>query len=259
MGVRLLAPYLPDEEVLNSAPVVGGQWYRIAQYHIPDAALQSQVAAEISLSDGNDYRNDFIRLRASVAYNDRNASLLLAEYTCWDQPSFARVRLINLERGGSALEIWGEHPASATMRLRLRHEDFWPGLRWTPVNFAPVPETPEDGTILTRRGIAPTGGWITPVLVNSWVNFDSGFAPVGFRMHPGSLVEVRGLMKSGSMNAVAFTLPAGYRPDHRLLFPAVGGDNGTARCDVAPDGSVVPITGSNAYLTLDAIRFTAMQ
>ena len=259
MGARLVQPYRPGEEVLDSAPVIGGQWYRIAEYDASVSGAQSQVAAEFVLSDGNADRNDFIRLRASVAYGDPNASLLLQEYTCWDQPAFTLARIVNTDYG-SALEIRGDHPATANMRLRVRHEDFWPGMRWTPVNFTPVSAVPDDdGWVLTQRGIAPTGEWAEPALTSGWGNYGNMHAPAGYRMHPGSLVEVQGVVKNGSVGQAAFALPAGYRPGYRHIFPALGSDNGIARCDVTQDGLVTPITGANGYLTFGGIRFTAMR
>jgi hypothetical protein len=92
-----------------------------------------------------------------------------------------------------------------------------------------------------------------PAFTNSWVNY--GDARIArFRKDPLGKVHVNGLIKSGTIGATAFKLPAGYWPMAELGFATPA--NGTyGQVAVLPDGSVVPNGGSNAYHFLDEITF----
>ena len=101
------------------------------------------------------------------------------------------------------------------------------------------------------------GVWLTPTLGNGWVNFGGGFQNAAYR-RDGNVVRLKGLIKSGTIGAGAFTLPAGYRPGGTHMASAVDGSNTpAARVDVAPGGQVTPQTGNNAFISLDGITFVA--
>lgn len=108
-----------------------------------------------------------------------------------------------------------------------------------------------------------TTGWVAPTLTNSWVNYGDVFAPIGYRMQAGKIVRLRGLMKSGTVNAggtaPAFTLPAGYRPEYQQLFIVMTGSNTLGRVDVKTNGEVFVAVGNNAFVALDNISFVATQ
>ena len=93
--------------------------------------------------------------------------------------------------------------------------------------------------------------------LNSWVNYASGsYANAAYKLGPGSTVTLRGLIKSGTVNSSAFTLPVGYRPSTNLLF-AVGSNAAFGLVQVQSSGNVVPITPSNnTYVSLDSIIFS---
>lgn len=103
--------------------------------------------------------------------------------------------------------------------------------------------------------------WTNLALVNGWVAYGPPWAVPGFRKHLNGLVEVRGLMKSGTTTAgtVIATLPVGYRPLSSRLF-GVRSDVGSARMDVQADGAIVAGAGVSAPFTaLDGISFFAEQ
>lgn len=260
MGVNLILPNGPSEEVLDGPSIGNGQWYRIGRIDLDESSsAQLQASAEFILSDGNSDRNTFIRLRASVCYpnSNLNSSLLLEEYACWSNPALSLMRMCRTSNGAT-LEIWGDNPYVANMRLRVRHEEFFPGLRWTPVNFEPIPVVPTDATVYMKRGIGPTGEFIPPTMQSGWINFDGGYNPTGYRMAPGSMVYLRGTIRSGTVGSAypIFTLPPGHRPSYVCINSSIC-DSGMARIDVNPSGIVNCWTGSNGWLSLDKISFRA--
>jgi hypothetical protein len=90
--------------------------------------------------------------------------------------------------------------------------------------------------------------WITPTLLNSWVDFGSGWATVQYMKDALGFVHIKGMPKSGSLAATIFTLPAGYRPLENLLFPSVSFDGTTetpCHFSVRSNGNVVLDTGVN--------------
>lgn len=111
---------------------------------------------------------------------------------------------------------------------------------------------------------------------NSWVNYDTIWAAAAYRKI-GNAVYLRGLVRSGSVPSVIFTLPVGFRPLKNEAFPAVistlnvvtgAASAGTAhthplaiesvtRLDVTTSGNV-QITNPdvfNSYLSLSGVSF----
>ena len=64
--------------------------------------------------------------------------------------------------------------------------------------------------------------WIAPTLLNGWINYGSGLAPAGYRKIR-DIVYLRGMIKSGTVGASAFALPAAYQPPQAIQFPATTG------------------------------------
>lgn len=103
---------------------------------------------------------------------------------------------------------------------------------------------------------------------NSWTDYlshERQFGPCGYYKDYEGRVHLKGLIKQTSGTGVAnisgntlpsFTLPAGYRPGKRCLFPSFGG-NSFARTDVLPDGTVIVETGNQSYHSLAGIYFYA--
>lgn len=98
--------------------------------------------------------------------------------------------------------------------------------------------------------------WNAPTLINSWVNFGAPFNPVGYWKDPNGVVHLRGMVKSGTINTTAFTLPLGYRPANSELF-AVPSNSAFGRITVDAGGGVTPDIGSNASINIDGITFRA--
>jgi len=100
-------------------------------------------------------------------------------------------------------------------------------------------------------------GWTAPTFVNSWVNFGSPHAVAGY-CATGGIVYLKGLIKSGTLPGIAFTLPVGFRPLETHIFAPWSG-NGTSsvngRVDIDSAGAVWIQSGSNLSFSLAGIAF----
>lgn len=112
---------------------------------------------------------------------------------------------------------------------------------------------------LSRRSLGvetpiDVGGSGAPAFQNSWVNFGGTFQGLRFWKDPMGIVHVEGLVKSGTVPAVVFNLPVGYRPSNRHVFVVIS-NGAIGRCDVEATGDVSVIAGSNVYVALSGINF----
>lgn len=96
--------------------------------------------------------------------------------------------------------------------------------------------------------------WITPTLVNGWVETDASRAPKYMKDQFG-VVHLKGCVKSGLLANTIFFLPAGYRPENTFnAFPVIS--NGVlGNCLVQSAGAVQASSGSNVNFYLDGISF----
>ena len=104
--------------------------------------------------------------------------------------------------------------------------------------------------------------FITPTLQNSWVNYPSNTGPnysqAGYFKDSNGIVHLRGLVRFGTAGAAIFTLPAGYRPGGRSMFPSFTASPDTyGGVDVATSGQVTNRSGLNGYVSLSGIQFLA--
>ena len=87
----------------------------------------------------------------------------------------------------------------------------------------------------------------------------------GTALDPNGVVHLRGAIKSGTSNTVAFTLPAPRRPTHTLNLPistptppASATSTAVGRLKIKPNGQVIPIgIDVSTYTGLDGISFGA--
>lgn len=106
-----------------------------------------------------------------------------------------------------------------------------------------------DGWAIVR---ALTGAaWTAATFENSWVDYGLGYAPAGFQKIDDR-VFLRGIIKSGSLSAAAFTLPDGFRPPYTVQASAAGTAD---RVEITPAGLVIPLGGTNAAAGLDSVSF----
>jgi len=93
-----------------------------------------------------------------------------------------------------------------------------------------------------------------PAFENSWVNYAGGFNNAAFRKLLNGDVQVRGLVKLGTMIANIFTFPVNYRPINSYIVIGVSYLT-WADLRVVNTGGVIANTGSNGYISLENIRF----
>jgi hypothetical protein len=275
MGLSIFESDGPTRSVLTSAVTLApGTWYRIAQWGNGESSgTQVRLGAEFTISDNQSGRHNFMKFHVAVAFGSTQyASIWPLQVTTYSNPVFALARLVNLNGtyGGQAIEVYCILDMAAGMQITVEHEDWFGAQRWNLMDFTIVPSTPTAPAVLNQaRSLMPTGNWIpfSPML-NGWLNYDlaeATYAFGGYRMRPNSEVELRGLIRAGTIsNSSAgniFILPIGYRPHKRGIYTAAANPETTLRVDVTHLGEVVAIggPGNNLWVSLNNIRFTAEQ
>jgi sorbitol-specific phosphotransferase system component IIA len=100
-----------------------------------------------------------------------------------------------------------------------------------------------EATVPGAAGTYSEADWLTPTLLNSWVNYGGTMQPAQYK-RIGDRVYIRGVVKSGTGSPI-FTLPAGYRPPYDIGFTVEIHDNSNN-----PDFGHIRIT-QNGDLTLE--------
>lgn len=101
-----------------------------------------------------------------------------------------------------------------------------------------------------------------PGFQNSWSNYGGGYATAAFYKDALGIVHLKGMITSGTIGSVAFTLPPGYTPAEHSYFSVasrVVGSPQTAAATVLSNGSV-QIFNTNAGadpVSLNGISFRA--
>jgi hypothetical protein len=103
---------------------------------------------------------------------------------------------------------------------------------------------------------------VYPILLNSWVNYGSSYQDAAFYKDPFGYVHIIGLIKNGTINTVAFTLPVGYRPVYNVVA-ATRCYNGVtyfdAHMDINTNGDVFLSAAGNAWFSLNIPPFRIEQ
>lgn len=103
-----------------------------------------------------------------------------------------------------------------------------------------------------------TPATFSPTLQNGWANYGDGFTAAEYWKDSDNVVHVSGLIKDGGTadGTVIFTLPVGFRPGLKQLFPSTL-SSGIGRIDVNDNGNVVAKIVNATYTSLSGISFRA--
>jgi hypothetical protein len=99
-----------------------------------------------------------------------------------------------------------------------------------------------------------TEAWVAPTFVNSWVNYGGTMATAGYTITQDVMVKLKGTVKNGTAGSTIFTLPAGFRPDADMYFPAASGTS-VGRVLVTSAGVVQQSNGVTTEFGLDNVFF----
>lgn len=102
--------------------------------------------------------------------------------------------------------------------------------------------------------------WIAVSFENSWVNYGGGYAAAEYYKDYDGVVHLKGMIKNGTRNVTAFTLPTDYRPVDRRLFGTISSAALPAidvgRIDITSAGAVIPIIAVGyTWVSLDGLQF----
>lgn len=133
-----------------------------------------------------------------------------------------------------------------------------PAFTGTPT--APTPSAGDSSTKIATTAFLAPPAWIAPTFQNSWVDYGLGYSGAGYYKDAAGTVHLQGAIKSGTVGAAAFTLPAGSRPlgSHAYAIPS-GAGPAFGVVVVAADGTVSVTVGSNVFASLSGISFRAEQ
>lgn len=97
-------------------------------------------------------------------------------------------------------------------------------------------------------------------LLGNWVNLGAPDESARFWRDPYGHVYLQGAVDNNvdASPSTILTLPVGYRPANRLVFPGIDGAGNLVRLEVEADGDVIMATGTPANATyLNGIKFRA--
>lgn len=100
--------------------------------------------------------------------------------------------------------------------------------------------------------------WIEPKLLNNWVTYNPPYNEFAFFKSNDGIVYLRGMIKNGKLQAPVFNLPEGFRPKNRELQIGHSSDHKIARIDVLKNGNILIMKGGTGWVSLDGIRFDAV-
>lgn len=112
-------------------------------------------------------------------------------------------------------------------------------------------------TIIALEAWHLVGAAGEPAFQNGWINY-AGYPAAAFYKDPLGIVHLKGVIRNGTLNQAAFTLPVGYRSsDNEAHFPAPSA-SAFGQVNITSTGGVVPSIGNAAGgFDLFAVSFRA--
>jgi len=112
-------------------------------------------------------------------------------------------------------------------------------------------------TTVDSKANATQEAWITPTLLNGWVNYDeSGYATCQYMKDSFGIVHVKGMVKGGSQGTAIFNLPAGYRLS-KIEYFITSSNNALGILSTGSSGNVNANVANTAWVSLRSVSFKA--
>jgi hypothetical protein len=133
----------------------------------------------------------------------------------------------------------------------------------TTVNTAPSPARPgyikvEDVgpvSLSSNPPAQPASVWTNLTLLNNWVNFDPTLYPAASYRMVGDMVQLRGLIKSGTIGQNITNLPVGFRAQ-RIVHLPVASENAFGMVRISVNGDMNAVVGTNGWFDLANIQYS---
>lgn len=159
--------------------------------------------------------------------------------------------------------VTGWVQAGLLLRYRAVHSSLDPAVVWEYFvsGGGPVGATGAKGDVGATGATGPAGepapvaAWTAPTMLNAWVNWGADQETVGYYLDRGR-VFLKGLIKNGTMETAAFTLPLGSRPPLTQILAVLTNPNVLGRVDVMASGNVlITAPSSNVFVSLAGLSF----
>src|SRR5262245_46535677 len=126
--------------------------------------------------------------------------------------------------------------------------------QWTSPPNGAVCVTTDTYTLWMRQAgawvvfTAPPTPWTTLPMQNSWVAYDANYTQKYRKV--GDVVDLRGMMKNGTINTAAFNIPVGFRPFKPEETFVASSASAFAQISVDSSGIGTPKVGNTANFYL---------
>jgi hypothetical protein len=214
----------------------------------------------------------------SYTYNSGTPGAQLAKYKVKDfiniyennKKKYGVVRTVRTTHNGTALDIFPDlyNPSAAysVTYLMLDKSPIVPFSGSYATNEKAMLQELTDSVqqnatavsvLLNKKVDKDAPGWITPTLLNGWVNFSTVYYEAGYTKTSNGWVHFRGIIRNGVVGQNIFVLPAGFRPSKMVILGAISHNNTTympSAVRVYPDGSVLLDVGSFYHLSLESVN-----
>lgn len=97
-------------------------------------------------------------------------------------------------------------------------------------------------------------GWQTASLQNNWQNYGQNFQTAGYRKI-GKQIYLKGLIRHGNSNSIAFTLPNEYKPVNEIKFATNSNNEGGIAVVTIDTNGNVTVNSFSGWVSLAQINF----
>lgn len=288
-GTPQAVPVAPIDATIQTAVGAGNPYIAIADVrvnagatailntHITDRRAPITLFADMFTTDSSMADKDTRKVPSQAAvkdYSDFNFDAT-ATLTNFNLPAFLKPRKYKIP-GNATMSAITNRPTNATAgfgeTLSINGVGATAGVAYT---YSTQIWTNYTGEVFTRmistggagtinygtwyqRSYTGDANWISPTMLNGWVNYGSPWSTVGYYKDSSNTVRLKGLVKSGTAATAIFVLPVGYRPIENTHGICVS-DTLPASFYVYANGEVRHRTGGTGYFSLDHISFKADQ